>query len=140
MLNKTQLIGRLGAAPEVRELSDGAKVTNLRLATTERWKDRETGQRRERTEWHRVTVWGDGSASYLGHAAKGEILFVEGQLCTRKWADSKGVERVSTEVVVRARAGGQVRLLGGRATQGDVVSDRALRDREQPTKALELAF
>lgn len=115
MLNKTQLIGRLGADPEVRSLNDGAKVTNLRLATTETWKDRETGERKERTEWHRVTVWGDGPAKYLGHATKGSMLLIEGRLCTRKWADTDGVERSATEVVVQTRGGGQVRILGGRA-------------------------
>lgn len=115
MLNKTQLIGRLGADPEVRSLNDGAKVTNLRLATTETWKDRETGERKERTEWHRVTVWGDGSANYLAHAMKGAMLLIEGRLCTRKWTDAGGVERASTEVVVQPRGGGQVRILGGRS-------------------------
>ncbi|WP_293348339.1 single-stranded DNA-binding protein [Phenylobacterium sp.] len=115
MLNKTQLIGRLGADPEVRSLNDGAKVTNLRLATTDTWKDRETGERQERTEWHRVTVWGDGSANYLAHATKGAMLLIEGRLCTRKWTDADGAERTSTEVVVQPRAGGQVRILAGRS-------------------------
>lgn len=98
-----------------------------------------TGRTRSTTSDRRA-VWGEGAASYLGHAATGEILFIEGQLCTRKWADSTGVERISTEVVVRSRADGQVRLLGDRTSQGDVVSARALRDREQPAKALELSF
>ena len=115
MLNKTQLIGRLGADPEVRGLNDGAKVTNLRLATTETWKDRETGQRQERTEWHRVTVWGEGSANYLAHAAKGAMLLIEGRLCTRRWTDADGTERTSTEVVVQSHSGGQVKILGGRS-------------------------
>ncbi|RAK65649.1 single-stranded DNA-binding protein [Phenylobacterium kunshanense] len=114
MLNKTQLIGRLGADPEVRSLNDGAKVTNLRLATTETWKDRETGERKERTEWHRVTVWGDGSANYLSHARKGAMVLIEGRLCARRWTDANGAERTSTEVVVQPRAGGQVRILGSR--------------------------
>jgi single-strand DNA-binding protein len=117
MLNKTQLIGRLGADPEVRNLSDGAKVTNLRLATTETWKDRETGERKERTEWHRVIVWGDGAASYLSHASKGAMLLIEGRLCTRKWSDSQGIERTATEIVVQSRAGGQVRILGRAASR-----------------------
>lgn len=115
MLNKTQLIGRLGADPEIRSLNDGAKVTNLRLATTDTWKDRETGERKERTEWHRVTVWGDGAAKYLAHATKGAMLLIEGRLCTRKWTDADGVERATTEVVVQPRAGGQMKILADRA-------------------------
>lgn len=122
MLNKTQLIGRLGADPEVRNLNDGAKVTNLRLATTESWKDRETGERRERTEWHRVTVWGDGAVNYLSHAAKGAMIFLEGRLCTRNWTDANGVERVSTEVVVESRGNGLLKLLGGRPAKGRTAS------------------
>lgn len=115
MLNKVQLIGRLGADPEVRSLNDGAKVTNLRLATSETWKDRDTGEHKERTEWHRVTVWGDGSARYLAHAKTGAMLLIEGRLCTRKWTDAAGVERTSSEVVVQSRGGGLVRILGGRS-------------------------
>lgn len=115
MLNKVQLIGRLGADPEVRSLNDGAKVANLRLATSETWTDRDTGERKERTEWHRVTVWGDGSARYLAHAKTGAMLLIEGRLYTRKWTDAAGVERTSSEVVVQSRGGGVVRILGGRS-------------------------
>ncbi|RAK61941.1 single-stranded DNA-binding protein [Phenylobacterium kunshanense] len=118
MLNKTQLIGRLGADPEVRSLNDGAKVTNLRLATSETWKDRDTGERKERTDWHRVTVWGDGSAKYLSHATKGAMLFVEGRLTTRRWTDADGVERASTEIVVRSGSG-QLKILGDRLSRRD---------------------
>lgn len=131
MLNKTQLIGRLGADPEVRSLNDGAKVTNLRLATTETWKDRETGERQERTEWHRVTVWGDGSAKYLAHATKGAMLLIEGRLCTRKWTDAVGVERATTEVVVQSRGGGQVKILADRLERGEVQPSAASRRRRR---------
>lgn len=127
MLNKTQLIGRLGADPEVRSLNDGAKVTNLRLATTETWKDRETGERKERTEWHRVTVWGDGSARYLSHAKKGAMLLIEGRLCTRKWTDGDGVERATTEVMVQIRGGGQVRILADRNAAGPTAKSQRRR-------------
>lgn len=138
MLNKIQLIGRLGADPEVRSLNDGAKVTNLRLATTETWKDGETGQRRERTEWHRVTVWGEGSANYLAHARKGAMVLIEGRLCTRKWIDASGAERTSTEVVVQPRAGGQVRILGNRPDDRDHQSKlRARRRTNRSSPALE---
>ncbi|WP_293683077.1 single-stranded DNA-binding protein [uncultured Phenylobacterium sp.] len=111
MLNKVTLIGFLGADPEVRSLSDGARVTNLRLATSESWKDRSSGERRERTEWHRVTLWGDGIANYLGYACKGTLVMVEGKLETRKWTDNEGHDRYSTEIVVNQKGGGQVKIL-----------------------------
>lgn len=111
MLNKVTLIGFLGADPEVRSLNDGARVTNLRLATSESWKDRSSGERRERTEWHRVTLWGDGIANYLAYACKGTLVMVEGKLETRKWTDSEGHDRYSTEIVVNQKGGGQVKIL-----------------------------
>jgi single-strand DNA-binding protein len=111
MLNKVTLIGRLGADPEVRTLNDGAKVTNLRIATSETWKDKQSGERREKTEWHRVTVWGDGPAKYLGFAEKGTLILIEGKLATRKWEDNDGQDRYSTEIVVQQKAGGLVKIL-----------------------------
>lgn len=118
MLNKAQLIGRLGADPETRTLNDGAKVTNLRVATSESWKDG-SGERRERTEWHRITVWGEGSAKYLQYAEKGTMVFVEGKLTTRKYTDNDGVERYSTEIQVHHKAGGQVKILTDGVDQPD---------------------
>lgn len=111
MLNKVTLIGFLGADPEVRSLNDGARVTNLRLATSESWKDRSSGERRERTEWHRVTLWGDGIANYLAYACKATLVMVEGKLETRKWTDNEGHDRYSTEIVVNQKGGGQVKIL-----------------------------
>lgn len=140
MLNKTQLIGRLGANPEVRSLNDGAKVTNLRLATTETWKDRETGERQERTEWHRVTVWGDGPAKYLAYATKGSMLLIEGRLCTRKWVDADGAERSSTEVVVQTRGGGQVRILADRTERGETAPAKKGRRRQAGLEQPGLSF
>lgn len=99
MMNKVTLIGRLGAEPEQRDVN-GKPVTNLRIATSETWRDRDSGDKREKTEWHRVTVWGEGKAKYLGYAKKGTLLLVEGKLETRKWTDQQGVEKFSTEVVV----------------------------------------
>ncbi|HEX7944431.1 MAG TPA: single-stranded DNA-binding protein [Phenylobacterium sp.] len=123
MLNKVQLIGRLGADPETRTLNDGAKVTNLRLATSETWKDRD-GERRERTEWHRVTVWGEGSAKYLGYTEKGTLVFVEGKLSTRKWTDNEGQDRYATEIVVQPKGGGQVKILADGAERGAAAEDQ----------------
>lgn len=101
-VNKVILIGNLGADPEVRSFPSGGRVCNLRLATSESWKDRESGERRERTEWHRVTIYSDPlirvAEQYL---RKGSKIYVEGQLETRKWQDQSGQDRYSTEVVLR---------------------------------------
>ncbi len=101
-VNKVILIGNLGADPEVRSFPSGGRVCNLRLATSETWKDRDSGERRERTEWHRVTIYSDPlirvAEQYLH---KGSKIYVEGQLETRKWQDQSGQDRYSTEVVLR---------------------------------------
>ncbi|MDE1467624.1 single-stranded DNA-binding protein [Aurantiacibacter sp. D1-12] len=100
-LNKVMLIGNLGADPEVRSFQNGGKVCNLRLATTETWKDRE-GQRQERTEWHTVAIFSEGLVNVAErYLKKGSKVFVEGQLQTRKWQDQSGNDRYSTEVVLR---------------------------------------
>jgi single-strand DNA-binding protein len=125
MLNKAQLIGRLGADPETRTLADGGKVTNLRVATSESWKDRDSSERRERTEWHRVTVWGEGPAKYLAYAEKGSLVLIEGKIATRKWTDAEGAERYATEVVVQPKGGGLVKIL----------ADGVDRQAEQPPQA-----
>lgn len=109
-MNKVTLIGNLGADPEIRTLNDGGQVANLRIATSETWRDKASGERREKTEWHRVTVWG-GSAKYLQAAAqKGTLVLIEGKLETRKWTDQDGNDRYSTEIVVNPRAG-EVKVL-----------------------------
>ena len=101
-LNKVMLIGNLGADPEVREFQNGGAVCNLRIATSEQWKDRNTGERQERTEWHSVAIFSEGlinvAKSYL---RKGSKVFIEGQLQTRKWQDQNGQDRYSTEIVLR---------------------------------------
>lgn len=117
-MNKAQLIGNLGKDPEIRTLNDGGKVTNLSLATSESWKDRATGERREKTQWHRVTVWGDGPAKYLAYAKSGTLVMIEGMIETRKYTDSAGVEKYATEIVVRGR-GGQVKILARGVGSGD---------------------
>ena len=101
-VNKVILIGNLGRDPEVRTFQNGGKVCNLRIATSETWKDRETGERRERTEWHSVAIFSEPlirvAEQYL---RKGSKIYVEGQLETRKWQDQSGQDRYSTEVVLR---------------------------------------
>ncbi len=101
-LNKVMLIGNLGADPEVRTFQNGGKVCNLRIATSETWKDKNTGERQERTEWHSVAIFNEGLAGVAErYLKKGSKVYVEGQLQTRKWQDQSGNDRYSTEVVLR---------------------------------------
>jgi single-stranded DNA-binding protein len=96
-VNKVILIGNLGADPEVRSFANGGKVANLRLATTETWKDRNSGEKQERTDWHTVAVFGDGLAGVAERfLRKGSKIYVEGQLRTRKWQDQQGNDRYTT--------------------------------------------
>ena len=101
-INKVILVGNLGADPEVRATQDGREICNLRLATSESWKDRNTGERREKTEWHRVVIFNENltrvAKEYL---RKGSKVYIEGQLQTRKWTDKDGIEKYSTEVVLQ---------------------------------------
>jgi single-strand DNA-binding protein len=113
-VNKVTLIGNLGRDPEVRYTNDGAKIVHLAVATSERWRDRNTGEMRDRTEWHRVVIFNDR----LGEVAekylqKGRSVYLEGQLQTRKWTDQQGQEKYTTEVVLQ-RFRGELVLLGGR--------------------------
>ncbi|WP_029040127.1 single-stranded DNA-binding protein [Cucumibacter marinus] len=101
-VNKVILIGNLGADPEVRQTQDGRPIVNLRVATSERWKDRNSGEQRERTEWHRVVIFNEGLARIAEqYLRKGSKVYLEGQLQTRKWEDQSGQERYSTEVVLQ---------------------------------------
>jgi single-strand DNA-binding protein len=113
-LNKVMLIGNLGRDPEVRSFQNGGKVCNLRIATSETWKDRNTGERREKTEWHSVAIFNEGlvrvAEQYL---RKGSKVYVEGQLQTRKWQDQSGQDRYSTEVVLQG-FGSTLTMLDGR--------------------------
>ncbi|EIE52591.1 single-stranded DNA-binding protein [Salipiger aestuarii] len=101
-VNKVILVGNLGADPEVRSFQNGGKVCNLRIATSESWKDRNTGERRERTEWHSVAIFSEPLARIAEqYLRKGSKVYIEGQLETRKWQDQSGADRYSTEVVLR---------------------------------------
>ena len=113
-VNKVILLGNLGRDPEIRNTQDGAKIVNLSVATSERWKDRMSGEPRERTEWHRVVIFNENLARIAEqYLRKGSSVYVEGQLQTRKWTDQQGVEKYSTEVVL-GRFRGELTLLGGR--------------------------
>jgi single-strand DNA-binding protein len=117
-INKVILVGNLGFDPEVRATQDGREIVNLRLATSESWKDRATGERKEKTEWHRVVIFNEN----LGRVAKeylrkGSKVYIEGQLQTRKWTDKDGQEKYSTEVVLQ-NFNGNLTLLDSKGGSG----------------------
>ena len=113
-VNKVILVGNLGRDPEVRTAQDGSKIVNLSIATSESWKDRTSGERKEKTEWHRVVIFNPNLADIAErYLKKGSTVYVEGALQTRKWTDQSGAEKYSTEVVI-SRFRGDLTLLGGR--------------------------
>ncbi|GAA3876177.1 single-stranded DNA-binding protein [Celeribacter arenosi] len=117
-VNKVILVGNLGRDPEVRSFQNGGKVCNLRIATSENWKDRNTGERKERTEWHSVAIFSEPLARIAEqYLRKGSKVYIEGQLETRKWQDQSGADRYSTEVVLRPYRG-ELTLLDGRSDGG----------------------
>lgn len=117
-VNKVILIGNLGRDPESRTFSNGGKVCNLRIATSENWKDKQTGERRERTEWHSVAIFSEGLANVAErYLRKGSKVYIEGQLRTRKWQDQSGNDRYSTEVVIDG-FNGSMTMLDGRDSGG----------------------
>lgn len=117
-VNKVILVGNLGKDPEVRTSQDGNKIVNFSIATSESWKDRASGERREKTEWHRVVVFNPNLADIAErYLKKGSSVYVEGALQTRKWTDQSGMEKYTTEVVI-GRFKGELTLLGGRGDSG----------------------
>lgn len=129
-VNKVILIGNLGADPEVRKTQDGRPIANLRIATSETWRDKATGERKEKTEWHRVVIFNEGLARIAEqYLKKGAKVYIEGQLQTRKWQDQSGQDRYSTEVVLQgfnsaltmldARGGGGGGSFGGSDESSD---------------------
>ena len=124
-LNKVLLIGRLGADPEIKQMVNGKSVARLSLATSNTWKDKNTGEKKEKTEWHRIVIFNEGlvriAEQYL---KKGSKVFLEGQLQTRKWEDKDGIEKYTTEVVLQ-NFNGNLTMLGGRNdnSSSDFASD-----------------
>ncbi len=117
-VNKVILIGNLGADPEVRHTQDGKPIVNLRIATSESWRDRNSGERRERTEWHRVVIFSEGLAKIAEqYLKKGSKVYLEGQLQTRKWQDQSGQDKYSTEVVLQG-FNSTLTMLDGRGEGG----------------------
>ena len=117
-VNKVILVGNLGRDPETRQTQDGRPIVNMSVATSESWKDRQTGERRERTEWHRVVIFGEGLADIAQrYLRKGSKVYLEGQLQTRKWTDQSGQEKYTTEVVLSGFRG-VLTMLDSRADGG----------------------
>ncbi len=118
-VNKVILVGNLGRDPEVRSLNDGSPVVNLSVATSETWRDKGTGERRERTEWHRVVIFNENLARVAEqYLRKGSKVYLEGQLQTRKWTDQSGQDRYSTEIVLQ-RFRGELVMLDSAASRGE---------------------
>lgn len=123
-VNKVILVGNLGADPEVRRLGSGDPVVNMRIATSESWRDKQSGERRERTEWHNVVIFNDQLAKVAEqYLKKGMKVYVEGQLQTRSWEDQQGQKRYTTEVVLQ-RFRGELQMLDGRGGGGGEDYDR----------------
>lgn len=117
-VNKVILVGNLGRDPEIRQTQDGKEIAHLAIATSESWKDRNTGERKERTEWHRVVIFNEGLTNVAkNYLRKGAKVYIEGQLQTRKWVDQSGVEKYSTEVVLQ-NYNGQLTMLDSRQGGG----------------------
>ncbi len=115
-VNKVILVGNLGKDPEIRSTQDGKEIANLTLATSDSWKDRNTGERKERTEWHRVVIFNDGLVNIAkNYLHKGSKVYIEGSLQTRKYTDSSGVEKYSTEVVLQ-NYNGSLTMLDSKAS------------------------
>ena len=123
-LNKVLLIGRLGADPEIKQMVNGKSVARLSLATSQTWKDKNTGERKEKTEWHRIVVFNDGLVNVVQqYLKKGAQVYVEGQLTTRKWKDEQsGQDKYSTEIVIQGY-NSSLTMLGGGSSGGGIQND-----------------
>ncbi|WP_270374913.1 single-stranded DNA-binding protein [Marinicauda sp. Alg238-R41] len=117
-VNKVIIVGNLGADPEIRRLNSGDPVVNMRIATSEQWRDKQSGERREKTEWHNVVIFNENLAKVAeNYLKKGSKVYVEGQLQTRKWTDQSGQDRYTTEVVLQ-KFRGELQMLDGRSEGG----------------------
>ena len=125
-LNKVLLIGRLGADPEIKQMVNGKSVARLSLATSQTWKDKNSGEKKEKTEWHRIVVFNEGLVNVVQqYLKKGAQIYVEGQLSTRKWKDEQsGQDKYSTEVIIQG-FNSSLTMLGGGASQNNITSQAA---------------
>jgi len=134
-VNKVILIGNLGRDPEVRAMQNGGKVCNLSVATGESWKDKATGERKERTEWHRVVIFNEGLSNIAEkYLRKGSKVYIEGQVETRKWTDQAGVEKYTTEIVLRPFRG-ELTMLDGRSDSASMGAPAPMAQ-QQPAAAV----
>jgi single-strand DNA-binding protein len=125
-LNKVMIIGRLGADPELKYMPSGKGVANIRVATSERWKDRQTGDAKERTEWHSIVAYDKLAEIISEYLRKGSQVYIEGKLQTRKWQDKDGKDRYTTEIIAQ-----QMQMLGGKPQGGE----RPARQEQQPAQS-----
>ena len=116
-INKVILVGNLGQDPEIRYMPNGNAVANISVATSETWKDKQTGESKDKTEWHRVVIFGKLAEIAGEHLKKGSQVYIEGQLQTRKWQDQSGIDHYTTEIVVNT--GGTMQMLGSRENSAD---------------------
>ena len=125
-LNKVLLIGRLGADPEIKQMVNGKSVARLSLATSQTWKDKNSGEKKEKTEWHRIVIFNEGLVNVVQqYLKKGAQIYVEGQLSTRKWKDEQsGQDKYSTEVIIQG-FNSSLTMLGGSASQNNITSQAA---------------
>lgn len=122
-VNKVLLIGNVGRDPEIRSMPNGDRIANLSIATSEKWRDKSSGEQKEKTEWHRVVVFNDHVVKVVeNYVKKGSTIYVEGSLQTRKWTDKDGVEKYSTEVVI-GKFKGELTLLGGKPADREAGDD-----------------
>jgi single-strand DNA-binding protein len=134
---RAELIGNLGADPEIRHTQAGKAIANLRVATSEHWRDKQTGERRERTEWHRVVIFNDGLAKVAEqYLKKGSKVFLAGAIQTRKWTDQQNIERYSTEIVLNGFDAKLVMLDGKPQGERSESDDSERQQPEQPKKSL----
>ncbi|AVL75815.1 single-stranded DNA-binding protein [Providencia rettgeri] len=132
-VNKVILIGHLGQDPEIRYMPAGGAVANLTLATSETWRDKQSGEMREKTEWHRVCIFGKLAEVAGEYLKKGSQVYIEGSLQTRKWQDQSGQDRYTTEVLVNV--GGAMQMLGGNGGNNQTGSQQPARQPQQPHQA-----
>lgn len=134
-VNKVILVGNLGRDPEIRSFGNGGRVANFSVATSERWRDRQTNEQRERTEWHRVVIFNERLVEVVEkYVRKGQKVYLEGELQTRKWSDQSGQERYTTEVVLQ-RFRGQLTMLSGRGEGGGFAGEAGAGDYDRGAPA-----
>jgi single-strand DNA-binding protein len=130
-LNKATLIGNLGKDPDIRSFQNGGRVAHLSIATSESWKDKASGEKKERTEWHRVSIMSDGLVTLAEkHLKKGAKVYIEGRLETRKWTDKDGQERSTTEIVLRPYSGELLMLDGRKDEMSDLTAPEQAHEQE----------